>query len=219
MDMQRLFRPATGLLAGARCQATMMVSSTLAPLTTVRGHKTTARTKRSLKMAPHDSFLPDRTPDAPTGNSIIYNPPSSEASPLYTPFLFLPPNDPRRSAIVRMRAGTTPPLVPESNDDSQTLPPAMRYPRRQARYNLTAKDMEEMRRLRNEDPITWSVNALARKFQCSTIIVRIAAPPPPGHLEWLRAKQQRRESRWGPIKAKAHEERKMRTEMMYRGEI
>lgn len=213
MDM---LRPATGLLARVRCQAT---ASSLTPLTAVRGHKTTARTKRSLKMAPHDSFLPDRTADAPVGSSIIYNPPASEASPLHTPFIFLPPNDPRRAAIVRMRATTNPPIHAVPDGGRTQLPPAMNYPRRQARYNLSAKDMEEMRRLRNEDPVTWSVSALARKFQCSTIIVRIAAPPPPGHLEWLRAKQERREARWGPIKTKAHEERKMRTDMMYRGEI
>lgn len=214
MDMRSLARPAAELLTRARSSGACL------PLTTVRGHKTTARTKRALKIAPHDSFLPDRSADAPAGDSIIYNPPASEASPLHTPFIFLPPNDPRRAAIVRMRAGTRPPLSAQPDASSrEQLPPAMKYPRRQARYNLTAKDMEEMRRLRSEDPITWSVGALARKFQCSTIIVRIAAPPPPGHKEWLRAKQERKESRWGPIKTKAREERRMRTDMMYRGEI
>ncbi|KFH45045.1 54S ribosomal protein-like protein [Hapsidospora chrysogenum ATCC 11550] len=211
MDMRALARPASELLTRARCQASL-------PITAIRGHKTTARTKRALKIAPHDSFLPDRSPNAPTGDSIIYNPPASEASPLHTPFLFLPPNDPRRSAIVRMRAANEG-FVPGSSPTNAQLPPAMKYARRQPRYNLTAKDLEEMRRLRNEDPLKWSVGALAQKFDCSRIIVKIAAPPPESHKKWLKELQERREARWGPRRAKAREERKMRNEMMHRGEL
>ncbi|KAL6857520.1 hypothetical protein ACO1O0_004958 [Amphichorda felina] len=211
MDMRALARPAAELLTRARCQASL-------PIIAIRGHKTTARTKRSLKIAPHDSFLPDRSPAAPTGDHIIYNPPASEASPQHTPFLFLPPQDPRRTAIVRMRA-VNESVIPGTSTAGQKLPPVMKYPRRQPRYNLTAEDMDEMRRLRTEDPLTWSVAALARKFDCSPIIVKIAAPPPPSHKKWLQEQQERREARWGPAKTKAKAERKMRTEMLYRGEI
>lgn len=95
----------------------------------------------------------------------------------------------------------------------------MKYPMRLAKYNLTEADMAEMRRLRNEDPITWGVNALARKFECSDVIVRIAAPAPEDHKKWLAEKLERRKARWGPIKTQAREDRKRRAEMLYRGEL
>lgn len=215
MDVCSLARPAAEMLTRAR-------SSRLLPLTATRGHKTTVRTKRALKIAPHDSFLPDRTRPYRQGEDhIIYNPPSSEASPFHTPFLFLPNNDPRRSALVRMRIsnslvpGAAAPAVKKDED----LPPAMWYPRRTAQYNLNEADMAEMKRLRQEDPLTWSVNALAAKFKCSPILVTIAAPAPEEHTKWRKAKMERQKSRWGPIKTKAREDRGRRAEMLYRGEL
>lgn len=212
MDVRSLARPAAELLVRSRASL---------PLTTTRGHKTTSRTKRSLKIAPHDSFLPDRTPAAPAGDHIIYNPPSSAASPLHTPFIFLPETDPRRTAILRMRlsSGEGSDLAIKEAPKGAHLPPAMSYQKRTARYHLTTEDMAEMRRLRQEDPVTWSVSKLAKKFDCSDIIVRIAAPPPEGHKEWLKAKLERQQERWGPMKRKAREDRTSRKEMLYRGEI
>lgn len=95
----------------------------------------------------------------------------------------------------------------------------MRYRRREPKYNLTAEHVEEMRRLRNGDPLTWSTIKLAAKFQCSEIFVRMAAPAPKEHIEWLRNKMERRKARWGPIKTQAREDRGRRMEMLYRGEI
>lgn len=212
MDVRSLARPAAELLTRSRANL---------PLTSTRGHKTAARTKRALKIAPHDSFLPDRSATAPTTDHIIYNPPSSQASPLHTPFLFLPENDTRRSAILRMRlsSGEGNALAIKEAPKNAPLPPAMSYARRTARYHLSTKDMAEMRRLRQEDPVTWSVQALARKFECSDIIVRIAAPPPKGHKEWLEAKAERQRERWGPMKRKAMDDRKMRMELLYKGEL
>jgi hypothetical protein len=218
MDMRSLARPAADLLTQARC-------SKLLPLTSIRGHKTTARTKRALKVAPHDSFLPGRSKPMPTAGGqdhIIYNPPSSEASPFHTPFLFLPPNDPRRAALVRMRI-SNPGLLP--GDDAaavkseEDLPPSLRYKRRLAKYNLTETDLAEMKRLRKEDPLQWSVRALAAKFECSPIIVQIAAPAPEDHKQWLEQKMDRQKARWGPIKTQAREDRRRRAEMLYRGDL
>lgn len=212
MDVRSLARPAAELLTRSRVNL---------PLISTRGHKTTSREKRALKLAPHDSFLPDRSPNAPTGDHIIYNPPSSQASPLHTPFLFLPDTDPRRSAILRMRlaSGEGNELAIKQTPKGVHLPPAMKYARRTARYHLSTEDMAEMRRLRQQDPVTWSVQALAKKFDCSDIIVRIAAPPPEGHKEWLKAKAERQRERWGPMKKKAMEDRKLRMEMLYKGEL
>ncbi|KAM0242981.1 hypothetical protein ACHAP5_007012 [Fusarium lateritium] len=207
MEFRSLARPAARLFS-PRASAL--------PIVPCRGHKTTSRTKRSLKIAPHDSFLPDRKTAFPASDSIIYNPPSSEASPLHTPFLFLPPNDARRAALTRLRHTPGSPLEPPSEGK---LPPAMNYPRRNPNYNLNAADIKEMKRLRTEDPETWSVNKLAEKFGCSTVFVKMAAPAPETHLEGLKRKQERREARWGAIRTNAREDRKRRTDMLYRGEL
>ncbi|KAL7926054.1 mitochondrial ribosomal protein subunit L20 domain-containing protein [Trichoderma austrokoningii] len=208
MDMRTLFRPASQLLNPLR----------LLPMIPSRGHKTTSRTKRALKIAPHDSFLPSRTATAAATDSIIYNPPSSEASPEHTPFIFLPRNDPRRQAILRLRSSGNDPTA-YSAAQSGDLPPEMRYKRREPKYNLSKEHIEEMRRLRAEDPLTWSVQRLARKFECSTVFVQMAAPAAPEHLKWLKAKMERKMERWGPKRTQAREDRKRRAEMLYRGEL
>jgi hypothetical protein len=217
MEFRCLARPVAQLLTTGR--------QSLLPLTSIRGHKTTARTKRALKKAPHDDFLPDRTAVFPAADSIIYNPPSSEASPDHTPFIFLPRNDPRRQAIVRMRAQGGESVGASSAaaevQSPADLAPEMRYKRRSAepKYNVTADEVKEMRRLREEDPLKWSVRALALKFNCSPVFVNIAAPAPKAHLTWLRGKMERQASRWGPKKTQAREDKQRRTELMYRGEL
>lgn len=212
MEFRCLSRPAAQLLGAGR--------QSLVPLTSIRGHKTTARTKRSLKRAPHDDFLPDRSAAFPAADSIIYNPPSSEASPDHTPFIFLPRSDPRRGAILRMRSqgGEN---VGGGAQSTADLAPEMRYKRRdtEPQYHLSADQVKEMRRLRDEDPLTWSVNALARKYNCSPVFVKIAAPAPKAHLAWLRGKTERQQARWGPKKTQAREDKQRRTELMYRGEL
>jgi hypothetical protein len=208
MEFRALARPAARLLTTPR--------STTLPLISVRGHKTTSRTKRSIKIAAHDSFLPDRTVAFPAADSIIYNPPSSSASPDHTPFLFLPSNDARRVSLTRLRHVVDSPTAPKKDSE---LPPEMRYKKRTPSYNLGADEIKEIKRLRAEDPFKWTSYALAEKFKCSSVFVRMAAPPPPEYLKALKDKAERRESRWGNIKTKAREDRKRRTEMMYRGEL
>lgn len=231
MDFRSLLRPASQLLSPLRALSPFNITTASAvsiPLLSSRGHKTTARTKRALKIAPHDSFLPSRAAAFPAADSIIYNPPASEASPEHTPFIFLPRNDPRRQAILRLRSSSSSndptgyaasASSPSTEQQQQLLPPEMKYKRRQPKYNLTKEHIEEMRRLRAEDPLTWSVQRLARKFECSTVFVQMAAPAPPEHLQWLRGKMERKMERWGPKRTQAREDRKRRAEMLYRGEL
>lgn len=223
MEFRSLTRPAAQLL---NTTTTLARPSTLpslyyGALATSRGHKTAARTKRALKIAPHDSFLPDRSAAFPAADSIIYNPPASEATPFHTPFIFLPRNDPRRAALVRARSNPGAPALPidAAAASEADLPPAMRYKRREPKSHLTAEHVEEMRRLRKGDPLTWSSNKLAEKFKCSTVFVRMVAPAPKEHLEWLRDKLERKKARWGPIKTQAREDRSRRADMLYRGEL
>lgn len=210
MEARSLLRPMAKLL-------TKPSTKTSPVLTTTRGHKTTARTKRSLKIAPHPSFQPDRTRPYPAADSIIYNPPSSQATPHHTPFLFLPQNDPRRDALKRIRANN---LLPQSTiEPSGELAPEVNYKRRTPQSNVTKEQVEEMKALRAEDPVTWSINALARKFQCSTIFVKMVAPATKEHTQWLAEKLERRKTRWGPMKTQAREDRQRREEMLHRGEL
>ncbi|KAH8672992.1 mitochondrial ribosomal protein subunit L20-domain-containing protein [Ilyonectria robusta] len=208
MEFRALARPAARLLNTTR--------ATTLPLIPVRGHKTTARTKRSLKIAAHDSFLPNRQTAFPAEDSIIYNPPSSEASPEHTPFLFLPSNDARRAAFTRLRHIADSPAAPKKVSE---LPKEVQYKRRTPSYHLGAEEIKEMKRLRNEDPFKWTSYALAEKFQCSSVFVRMAAPAPAEYLKALKDKSERREGRWGHIRTKAREDRKRRTDMLYRGEL
>ncbi|CEJ80727.1 hypothetical protein VHEMI00896 [[Torrubiella] hemipterigena] len=216
MEARLLTRPVVQLLAPTR------QTTSLSPLITTRGHKTTARTKRSLKIAPHSSFMPDRSTAFPAATSIVYNPPASEASPDHTPFIFLPQNDPRRPAIERMRlkAKSTDSHIPGVSETRVLPPSALAKNRGNApSYHLTQADVQEMRKLREEDPLTWSINALARRFKCSDNFVRIAAPASASHRAWLQGKSERQQERWGPMKTEARRQRRQRQDMLLRGEI
>ncbi|KAG6057874.1 hypothetical protein E4U32_004908 [Claviceps aff. humidiphila group G2b] len=221
MDLRSLNRPVVRPLA----QLFTTLRLTRTPLITQRGHKTTSRTKRALKIPPHDSFLPSRAAPFPAADTIIYNPPSSEASPAHTPFVFLPPNDPRRSALLRIRQTTAAeeankPITGESTTtENDNLPPMMKYKRRMPRHNVTEDDVETIRLLRAEDPITWSVSKLAAKFECSEVFIKMVAPASKEHLKWLQEKLEKKKARWGHIRTQAREERKMRAKMVYRGEL
>lgn len=215
MEFRALARPAARLLTAPRATATT-TTPFLTPLTTVRGHKTTTRTKRALKLPAHDSFLPDRSTSFPAADSVIYNPPSSTASPEHTPFLFLPGSDARRVGFTRLRHAADSPLAPKKESE---LPPAMRYKRRNPEYSMGAEEIVEMRKLRAEDPFKWTSYVLAKKFGCSSVFVRMAAPAPPEYLQALKEKTARKEARWGNIKTQAREDRKRRTEMLLRGEL
>lgn len=211
MEARSLLRPMANLFTKPST-----ITACSPSLTTVRGHKTTRRTKKSLKIAPHPSFLPDRSQAFPAADSIIYNPPSSQATPHHTPFLFLPQNDPRRAALKRIRATTG--ILPTSESNGE-LSPIVKYRARNPKSHITKVDVEEMNRLRTEDPLTWSVNALAKKFECSDVFVKMAAPAPREHTKWLEEKLERRKARWGPIRAQAREDRARREAMLHRGEL
>jgi Mitochondrial ribosomal protein subunit L20 len=73
--------------------------------------------------------------------------------------------------------------------------------------------MEEMRRLRREDPIEWSAKKLARKFDCSSLFVGFVTE---GIAKEKREQQKRVtevvKSRWGVKRRTAREDRALRKE-------
>jgi len=133
------------------------------PLVTLRFQSSYRRTRSRLNIKPDPSFLPSKTE---AHDHIIYNPPPSAPNVYHTPTIFLPKTD-RRRQLHEEAALKYPHLASAAPAE---LPPPVRTPY-EKRYHLTAEDMEEMRRLRREDPIEWSATKLARKFDTSNLFV------------------------------------------------
>ncbi|KAI1876234.1 hypothetical protein JX265_000519 [Neoarthrinium moseri] len=178
-------------------------------LTSIRSQSTTRRTKKALKIAPHPSFLDNGTDD-----HIVFNPPSSAPSVYHTPFKFLPKTDPRRQAnltqLLRASAPASSPSAPEVGGTPSFVAP---------KHNVTAEQIEEMRALRSSDPATWSVLALAKKFQCSNYFVLMCCRANPQHRQSEKERLEAIKARWGPIRTKAREDRQKRKVMLGRGEL
>jgi Mitochondrial ribosomal protein subunit L20 len=179
-----------------------------------RSHQVASRTKRALNIAPHQSFLPSTSPISQT--EIILNPPASEPSVYHTPLKFLPKNDPKRRAYLGTLYKDA--TAAASNSSETRLPPEMESPK-MGKYHLTPEDVAEIRRLRDDDPVTWSINNLAKKFQCAPVFIATVARTPRDHKATMEARLERVKSRWGPRKTKARNERKKRKEMLYSGEL
>ncbi|KAL2162604.1 hypothetical protein VTH06DRAFT_6440 [Thermothelomyces fergusii] len=133
----------------------------------VRHASTAIRIRRALRIPPHPSFLNSGS-DRQTTDDIIYNPPSSAAS--------TPP----------------PPLIIIIITGRGPFPSIEGAPRYKARHHLTKADIEEMRRLRAEDPATNTVQALSARFRCSKLFVMMCCQAPKEHKEKVRAELERR---------------------------
>lgn len=166
------------------------------------------RTRSRLNIKPDASFLPSTTEPH---DHIIYNPPPSAPNVYHTPTMFLPKTD-RRRQLHEAAAPRDPQLSTTSSAPPSELPPPVRQPY-QKRYHLTKEDMEEMRRLRREDPIEWSAKKLAKKFDCSSLFV--------GFVTESIAKEKKEmqkqvaevvKSRWGVKRRTAREDRALRKE-------
>lgn len=170
------------------------------------------RTQKALRVGPADSFA--NTTD--TSDHIVYNPPSSAPNVYHTPLKFLPKGDPRRRMhmlVSGQNAGST----DEAGSVKRTpLPPSL-APIRRPKYHLTAEDVAEIRRLRTEDPTTWTRVKLAEKFGCSQFFVSLCAQAPEAKIrqdEALAAVK----SKWGRQKREAREDRQTRKAKWGRGE-
>lgn len=186
------------------------------PIRIFRRHESTARRLRQrLRVKPDQSFANT----LPTQDHIIYNPPSSAPSVYHTPLKFLPKNDPRRRLLAS--ASSSSPLSssrPTSNSSNESdLPPAVR-PQVEKRYHLTSADFAEIRRLRLEDPLKWSNNALAKKYQCSSVLIPMICSVPKEVREVREGELEEIKRKWGPRKRAAREDRVKRRERWGRDE-
>ncbi|AEO63467.1 70dddb5d-2b6c-4512-bab2-1054921963d9 [Thermothielavioides terrestris] len=199
-----------------------------------RQKSSAARTRRALRIPPHPSFFagPDGGTARPTTDEIIFNPPSSEPSVYHTPFKFLPKTDPRRRANLtsELLASSTTIQYPSSSSSSSSTATAPKSPedfpalgrvptQDKPPHHLTKADIEEMRRLRAEDPVTNSVQTLARRFGCSKLFVLMCCQAPPEHRARVQAELEATQARWGPRRRAAREERARRFAMLFNGEL
>jgi hypothetical protein len=158
------------------------------------------RTKKMLLVQPDPSFT------SSTGNQdhIIYNPPSSAPNVYHTPLKFLPKDDPRRRLHTLLRPTST----SASASSTTSLPPAVR-PVYEKKYHLKEADIEEIRRLRAEDPRQWTRVRLAEKFECSQFFVSLCCSAP--QIKEQRSTElEKIKEKWGRTKTEAREDRQTR---------
>ncbi len=192
------------------------------------------RTKRALNVKPDESFVggagtPLGTikapPSATSTTTLLYNPPASAPSVYQTPFKFLPKSDPRRRAnltnLFKSVSSQGPSEQSSSSLAALTSPiiPHKSYAPPPKQYHLTEEDVAEMRRLRTLDPLEWSVQRLARKFQCSPIFVMIVVRSSSEHQARRQEQLAAVRQRWGPIRTKARADRAKRLELLHNGQL
>ena len=166
------------------------------------------RTKQRLRVKPESSFVSSET--SPQQDHIIFNPPSSAPSVYHTPSKFLPKDDRRRDLFAAV-AETTESSIPTR------LPPAVRRQSKK-QYHLQEADLEEIRRLRKEDPVKWSRDQLAKKFECSALFVGIVCEASKEHKDRQTRILEAVKSRWGRRRRSAREDRTRRRETWGRDE-
>lgn len=183
----------------------------LAAISGRRYQSTYKRTKQRLRIKPDASFNPSKE----ANDDILFNPPSSAPNVFHTPNIFLPKTDARKSLI-------TPPGVLETGSPDE-LPSATKEPKFQRNHlknHLSAEDVKEIRRLRIEDPGTWTRWKLARRFDCSARFVAHVCDNIPQTTQYEIQKKvlEAVKSRWGNLRRMAREDRHLRKQAWARDE-
>lgn len=187
-----------------------------------RAESTSRRSKTALRVRPAESFS---VHSSETTDHIIYNPPSSAPNVYHTPMKFLPKSDPRRKlhTLSMQPATSSTTITPSSSPTSLSAAPSLRSPlpppvrpRYEKKYHLNQADVDEIRRLRDEDPKLWTRVRLAEKFGCSQFFVSLCASAPEVKAE-RDLELEAIKSRWGRGKREAREDRLKRKEGWGRG--
>ncbi|GAB1211100.1 hypothetical protein ATERTT37_000212 [Aspergillus terreus] len=170
-----------------------------------RNQSSYRRTKQRLRVKPDASFGVSSTH---VQEHIIYNPPSSAPSVYHTPTKFLPADDVRRT------------LRPERalNQTNAAELPSVFKGTVEKKYHLKPSDIEEIRKLRLSDPMTWSRWKLAKRFQCSPMFIAMVCEAGPQKKEIQKQVLEAVQSRWGSKRRMAREDRQLRKESWGRDE-
>lgn len=189
------------------------ICATVLSTTTTRHQSSYRRSRQRSAVKPDPDFLPSKTEPH---DHIIHNPPPSMPNVYHTPLIFLPKTDKRRllqQTHENKGLANTPAYTPSGKG---RLPPAVSQPYTK-KYHLTAANLEEMRSLRSEDPMTWSVGKLATKFDCSRMFVQTATSSVAhGKKEIQEKVTEIVKSRWGNKRRIAREDRALRRERWYK---
>jgi hypothetical protein len=86
------------------------------------------------------------------------------------------------------------------------------------RYHLNPSDIEEIRKLRLNDPMTWSRWKLAKRFDCSPMFIAMVCEASPQKKEIQKQVLGAVQSRWGAKRRMAREDRQLRKESWGRDE-
>ena len=157
-----------------------------------RRHQTTSRRTRSkLNIKPDVAFLPTKTEQH---DHIIFNPPPSMPNVHHTPNIFLPNNDRRKLKL--SAAQLLPPSLPKQTEK---------------RYHITEAQVAEMRELRRTDPTAWSIQKLAKKYDCSALFVTFITTKL-GHKNLQQQVTDYVKANWSTSKRIAREDRELRKE-------
>ena len=176
-----------------------------------RHESSSRRTTKRLRVKPDPSFTASISPSQ-VRDHIVFNPPSSAPSPHQTPAAFLPRGDPRRELLSQSHEHANP-----YSDPSRHLPPAIREPP-EKKYHLREKEIEEIRRLRTEDPNKWTQNKLAEKFECSQFFIGMVSKAPKERIEKAKKELEEVKEKWGQRRRYAREDRQKRRELWGRDE-
>jgi hypothetical protein len=196
MDGRFIRRPAIDLLCG-RSQCLLFLNAT------ARRHESSfRRTKQRLNVKPDSSFILSNS--SPKHDYIIFNPPSSAPSVLHTPLKFLPKDDKRRQFLEATSRRTPGPT---------RIPPLISKPSIPV-HHLTDADIAEIQRLRSSDPMKWSQNKLAKKFNCSMHFIQICCQASAEKKELDRQQLEAIKARWGPKRTRAREDRLKRRDLI-----
>jgi hypothetical protein len=173
------------------------------------------RTRKALRVKPDASFAPSATE---TQDHIVFNPPSSAPNVYHTPAKFLPQNDPRRRLLNVAPTSTSSSSSTPGNASVVTQQPKtsgaaavgdILRPRQEKKYHLTPAQVEEVRKLRAEDPKLWTRVRLAEKFECSQFFVSLCCSSP--EIKEQRDKElEEIKRKWGRKKTEAREDRQTR---------
>ncbi len=169
------------------------------------------RTTKRLRVKPDPTFNSSIQPDK-ANDHIVFNPPSSAPSVYQTPAVFLPTNDPRRQLLAQSHSHANPYSQPD-----RPLPPPIRAPY-EKKYHLGQDQIAEIRRLRSEDPFTWTRKKLAEKFDCSQFFVGMVVEASKERKEQQKQVLENVKEKWGRRKRYAREDRAKRRELWGRDE-
>ena len=177
-----------------------------------RQESTYRRARSKLNIKPDPAFVPTKTEQH---DHIIYNPPPSMPNVYHTPTIFLPHHDKRRAIQAALQPLPQMQLEVEKLyrvDQKGWKPP-------QELAQLKQADVDEIRRLRLEDPVKWTQNRLADNYNCSnTFVGRIIKGLSKEKTQQQRAVTEVVRSSWGNKRRIAREDREIRKDKWYRDE-